>query len=239
MQPREPNILEPFSFSRASSGSTDLAGAQIDLGPRVEVTQVTSGRFANAIQRNTKTRHARQVIRENMTSSFVLDLEPEGSATVCRGWRYLFFNDGPTIHTVENIREQLGYRGRWENAGGWVQLEITLDDSICTRVGEYSHLIPNHASPWRLRFLPIAPRNHPLLSISALVCQPTNGEPVFGEDEPHVTAGILPGRWIVLGAGNGLKISVSASAVGGDEVPVVRVEYSSEPVRTNAWERSF
>lgn len=215
-----------------------LAKLQIDLDPGLEVTTLTPGRFANAIQKNTNARHALQVIREDATSSFVLNLEPDGSATVCRGWRYLFFNDGPQVHTSEHIREQLGYRGRWAYSGRWVHLNIKLDDSVCPRVGEYSQLIPDHFPEWHLRCLPIVPKNHPTLTTPILACQLTNLEGVFGEDQPHVVPGILPGQWLVLGAGNGLIIKVTASSVKADDMPVVRVEYSPELVRTNAWEHS-
>jgi hypothetical protein len=97
--------------TNASATETEpsaLAKLQIDLGPGLEVTTLTPGRFANAIQQNTNARHALQVIREDMTSAFILHLEPDGSATVRRGWRYVFFNDGPQVHTSEHIREQLG-----------------------------------------------------------------------------------------------------------------------------------
>ena len=242
-------ISETFSSLAAASHSSGagtsepdrsgLTEPQIDLGPGVGLTPLTPGRFANAIQKNTLAMHALQVIREDATSSFILNLKPDGSATVCRGWRYLFFNDGPEVHTSEHIREQLGYSGRWKHTGEWVQVDVTLDDGVCPRVGQYSHLVPNHSPEWHLRCLPIEPREHPVLTTPALACQPTNVEPVFGEDEPHVVAGILPGRWLVLGAGNGLRIKVAASSVDGEETPTVQVEYSPELIRTNAWEHSF
>ncbi len=216
-----------------------LAKLEIDIGPELEVTNPTPGRFANAIQKNTNARHALQVVRENATSSFVANLELDGSATVCRGWRYLIFNDGPNVHTSEHIREQLGYRGHWEHKGEWAYLHIRLDDSVCPRVSEYSQMVPSHSPEWHLRCLPIVPKRHPVLTVPALACQLTYGEPVFGEDEPHVVAGILPGRWLVLGAGNGLRITITASSVGGHESPVVRVESSPDPVPTNAWEHAF
>lgn len=238
--PSDSAAVSPSSGASASEPEhAALAKLQIELGQGLEVTTLTPGRFATAIQKNTNARHALQVIREDMTSAFILNLEPDGSATVCRGWRYVFFNDGPQVHTSEHIREQLGYRGRWEQRGRWVHLDIKLDDSVCPRVGQYSQLVPDHSPEWHLRCLPIVPRNHPTLTTPILACQLTNLEPVFGEDQPHVVPGIFPGRWLLLGAGNGLRINVVASSVGGDDAPVVRVEYSPEPVRTNAWEHPF
>lgn len=232
------------TFSSLAAGASEpgrsgIAGPQIDLGPGASVTPLTPGRFANAIQKNTFATHALQVIREDATSSLILNLKPDGSATVCRGWRYLFFNDGPEVHTSDHIREQLGYSGRWKRTDEWVQVDVTLDDGVCPRVGQYSHLAPNHSPEWHLRCLPIEPREHPLLTTPVLACQPINVEPVFGEDEPHVVAGILPGRWLVLGAGNGLRIKVTANSVGGEETPTVQVEYSPDLIRTDAWEHSF
>lgn len=242
-------MSETLSTLAAASRSADtnasetepsaVAKLQSDLGPGLEVTPLTPGRFANAIQQNTNARHALQVIREDSTSAFILHLEPDGSATVCRGWRYVFFNDGPQVHTSEHIREQLGYRGRWAPRGEWAYLDLQRDDSVCPRVGQYSQLVPDHASEWQLRCLPIVPRNHPTLMTPILACQFATLESVFGEDQPHVVPGILPGRWLVLGAGNGLRIHVVASAVDSDDVPVVRVEYAPEPVRTNTWEHPF
>lgn len=229
----------PTGFSMSEPNRPDRAGLQIDLGPGLQIGRFTPGRFANAIQKNNNARHALQMIREDTTSSFVLNLETDGSATACRGWRYLFFNDGPETHSTEHIREQLGYRGRWEHRGAWLHVDIKRDDAVCPSVGQYTHLIPHHSPEWRLRCLPIEPSGHPLLITPTLACRPINVEPVFGEDEPHVVAGIIPGRWIVLGAGNGLKIKVASNSVNGDEVPIVRVEFSPEPVRTNAWEHSF
>ena len=216
-----------------------LADSQIDVGPDWSVDSFKPGRFANAIQKTTNARHALQAIREDMTSSFILNLEPDGSAAVCRGWRYLFFNDGPQIHTTEQIREQLGYRGHWEQQGAWVLVSLTIDDSVCARVAQYGNLVPHHATEWQLRFLPLAPKNHPTLTVPILACQPVNPEPAFGEDEPHIVPGILPGRWLVLGMGNGLRIKLAAHSIGSDEAPDVRVEVSPEPLGTDAWENSF
>jgi hypothetical protein len=202
------------------------------------------GRFTNAIQRTTFAHHARQVVREDGTSSFVLDLGADGAATLRRGYRYAFFNDGPTTHTHEHLREQLGYRGRWEPQDGWVHLHLELDDGVCPRVGEYTNLIPNHTPRWHLRCVPIVPAGHPLLDAPALACRALHGDPPyetpdFGEDEPHTVPGVLPGRWIVLGVGYGLRFRVDAHSVGGGEPPDVRVARSAAPVPLDTWERSF
>jgi hypothetical protein len=197
-------------MSETSPPPTNAAGPAVaggapspDLGDGVQVTRFTPGHFANAVQKNTRAGHAMQQITGDSTSSFVLNLDPDGSATVCRGWRYLYFNDGPEVHTSERIREQLGYRGRWIHRGDGVDFDLRQADGVCARVARYSHLIPDHATQWHLRCFLVAPRPHGALGAPALVCRSSNPEPVFGEDEPHVVEGVLPGPWLILGPGTG------------------------------------
>lgn len=216
-----------------------LEKIQKDLGEEWEIMTFIPGRFANAIQKKSTTRHALQIIREDMTSSFILNLQPDGTATVCRGWRYLLFNDGPLVQTNEHIREQLGYRGFWEYTDDWVSLNLKLDDSVCTRIGEYSQYVPNHSSEWQLHCLPIMPKGHSNLTVPVLVCLLTNVESEFGENEPHIATDILPGRWIVLGSDNGLRIKIDTNSISDSEAPVVRVAYSADPVEVNSWMHSF
>lgn len=215
-----------------------VAEPQFNLGPGIEASDFAPGRFANAIQRQKNSRHALQVIREEGTSSFILTLNHGGEATACRGWRYVSFNDGPQVHSTENIREQLGYRGRWEHNSGLIHVHLTIADDVCPRIGQYNQLVPTHSLQWQLRCLPIHPTNHSVLTMPALACQLPNAEPVFGEDEPHAVAGILPGRWIILGPGNGLRIRVT-NLGGGEIADVIQVDHSVEPVQVDAWEHPF
>lgn len=225
--------------STASGPAAADRDPPLDLGPAVQVEPFAPGRFANAIQKNTDARHALQVIRGDATSSFVLDLAPDGSATICRGWRSLFFNDGPQVHTSEQTREQLGYRGRWTRRGDAVDVDVRLADDVCARVGQYSHLVPDHAAEWRLRCLLVAPRPHGALAVPALVCRSSNAQPVFGEDEPHVVEGILPGPWLILGPGDGLRIKIDATSVTGDRPPAVHLEPSRDRIGADAWQTAF
>jgi hypothetical protein len=231
----------PSGAGVAASDSTTppIAGSPLDLGAGLEVTAAAPGRFANAIQKNTNARHAMQVIRGDATSSFVLNLDPDGTATVCRGWRYLFFNDGPDVHVSEQIREQLGYRGRWKRRGDEVDVDVRLAEDVCTRVGQYNHLVPSHATEWHLRCLLVTPRNHPTLATPALVCRTPNAEPVLGEDEPHTVPAVLPGHWLVLGPGNGLRIKMQVRSVAGGKPPIVQVEPSRDRIEADAWEHPF
>jgi len=210
-----------------------------ELADGLKASPFAPGRFANAIQKIRNAKHALQVIREDSTSSFVLDLSPDGTATVCRGWRYLFFNDGPRVHTMEHIREQFGYRGFWDRDGVWVNVKVALDDTVCPAVREYSHLIPNHANAWRLRALAIEPVGHSVLPAPALICQFIENQAIFAEDEPHLVTGLLQGRWIVLGAGDGLRIKLVVNADTGEEVLTLHAADSAERVESDSWEHSF
>lgn len=215
-----------------------------DFGPGVDMTAIAPGRFANAIQRSRHGVHGLQVVREDLTSSFVLDLLPDGMVRVCRGWRYQSFNDGPEVHTAQHVREQLGYRGEWTSRDGWVDLHLERDDGVCPPVGQYSDLVPRHRAEWHGRGLPVAGEAHPWLSRPVLACQFPEVERTFGEGEPHVISGVLPGTWLLLGAGNGLRIHVQGGAAApgdeaGKEAEVVRLEHTTEPIGPDAWERSF
>ncbi len=143
---------------------------------------------------------------------------------------------------MENLREQLGYHGQWEARDGWIQVALKRDEGGCPSIGQYTNLIPNHAENWKLRCLPAVPDNHSLIKTSILLCQfASDGqrEPVFGEDEPHTVAGLIEGTWIVLGAGNGLRIKSIANLSSTGTSPLVQVEKASEPILPSAWEQSF
>src|SRR5262245_55536569 len=140
----------------------------IDLGPGWEMTPLAPGRFSNRIQKHTTRTHAFQVIREQTTSSFVLDLELDGTATLCRGYQYSLFNDGPEVHTTEHIREQRGYRGRWEHSDGWAHLDLVLDDGVCPRIEPSGGGRPLHAGEWHLRCLPLVPETGATLTTPIL-----------------------------------------------------------------------
>ena len=212
----------------------------LDHGDGGQATPFAPGRFANAVQKTTNAGHAMNQISGDETSSFVLNLDPDGSATVCRGWSYLYFNDGPEVHTSERVREQLGYRGRWTRRGDGVDVDVRRVDDVCARVAQYSHLIPRHAAAWHLRCQLAAPGPHSALAAPALVCRSPNPYPDFGEDEPHVVDGVLPGPWLILGRGDGLRIRVDATSVDGSgPPPAVRVEPSRDRIGADAWQTSF
>jgi hypothetical protein len=193
------------------------------------------GRYENTLLRTTDATHALQHIREETASSFVLEMTPDGGATLCRQWRYISTNRGPAVQTEERIREQLGYRGRWRRAGDEVHVELERDDTVCPRIGEYLELVPRHADRWELVCIPVVGVDEPGLAGAAmLLCPSPFPSPRFGEDEPHLVGGVIlegdgrdpgPHRWIVLAADGGVRIRAERSSVeasGKEEVTMER-----------------
>src|SRR5690606_10882396 len=106
------------------------------LGADLVPSAFVPGRYAIAIQRTLHGTHALQVLDEDSTSTLVLELGADGTATACRGWRYLFRNAGPEVQTEDRYREQRGYRGRYTVVDGVAELELTIDDAVCPHVFE-------------------------------------------------------------------------------------------------------
>jgi len=199
------------------------------------------GRFASLVQRTVFRTDRLRVVRDDLTSSFVLELLADGSARACRGWRYLSTVDGPEVHRTEHLREQLGYEGRWTPEDGWTRLEVHRVDAACPRIAEYTELVPHHAEEWRLRCVALAPAaGTPRLPEILLACEPAWPHPLFGEDEPHLVPGLVPGRWILLGSGHGLRVRSRAQQEGsGPAEPEVEIEAAPDRVEADSWTRSF
>lgn len=207
----------------------------------LEIIPFSSGRFVNAIQSNKAFTHAMQLVREETTSSFVLNLLPNGTATLCRGWRYLFFNNGPNINASEHIREQLGYSGSWAKNNEWIEVSLKLDQEVCQTVQEYTQLVPNHSNKWSLRCLPILIKNHSTLTNPVLICQLDQFNDTFGEGLPHSIADILfEGRWIILGTTNGILMKIDEDKMNNsNQSGVTSINIAPSALKENAWELSF
>lgn len=215
---------------------------QEDLSLKFDVTRFDSVRFSNVIQKNYKGTHADQVIREETTSSFILELKSDGTATACKGWRYLFFNSGPQVNETEHIHEQLGYSGKWNRIqnDGWLNLDLFYDDSSCPDIREYSKLIPKHSLQWHLHCLPLILKDHPKIKYPILACQFIDQDKVFGEDEPHlITDNVHQEQWLLLGAGNGLKIKIISNDLNNENMQTVQIDLAPERVTTDDWKQSF
>jgi hypothetical protein len=210
----------------------------IVLGPGFAPAAFAPGRYATAIQRTMHGTHALQVLNEHSTSSFVLDLAADGTATACRGWRYEFRNNGPQVHTEDRYREQQGYRGRYTVNGGAAEVVLALNNEVCPHVFE-GGLALARAPSVKLRCVLATPSRETQLSAPVLLCQPTDGRPT--ELDPYVLEQIAPAGWFALGSGNGLRVWVTGRPPGaqaGDAVKAT-VKMAEAPLGENAWEQAF
>lgn len=178
------------------------------------------GRYATEIRRMMHGTHALQVLNEDSTSGFTLELAADGTATACRTWRYVFRNDGPEVHTEDRYREQQGYRGRYTVVDGVaeVELALALDDAVCPHVFE-GELALARAPSLALRCVRATPAGAGPITVPVLLCRPAGGRPE--ELEPYVVEQIAPAGWFALGDGAGLRVSVTGRPPGahvGDEV---------------------
>lgn len=187
----------------------------------MDTTFPIPGRFANAVHKSTTATHALQLVRDAVTSCVVLELADDGTATLVRGHRAVFTNDGPEVHTAETVREQLGYRGRWTADGGGWRVELTRDDTVCPPVGEYTYPPHSRAATWELRCSAGA---WPGVPTPVLVCEPSDA----AEAAPHAVGGV-----IVLAAGNGVRFTLTGYELGVE--PPAAASPAADPIRTDDW----
>jgi hypothetical protein len=222
----------------ASGASTEGDKPALELGPNLEPAAFSPGRYALVVQRDMQGVHAQQLVREDSTSSFVLELTADGNATACRGWRYSMFNDGPDVRSEERFREQQGYRGRHTVQAGIAEVELELDDSVCQPERQFT-LVPRRSSPVTLRCALAIPRDHSSLAAPVLLCRWIGLE--TREADPLLLPGLAPEGWMVLGSGNGLRVKVSGGLpeMAGGEPPSIQVESPPVPLDHHAWEKPF
>jgi hypothetical protein len=210
----------------------------IALGHGFAPAAFAPGRYATAIQRTMHGTHALQVLNEDSTSAFALDLAADGTATACRGWRYEFRNDGPEVHTEDRYREQQGYRGRYTVVDGVAEVALALDNAVCPHVFE-GGLALARAPSVLLRCVLATPDATGQISAPVLLCRPADGKPA--ELDPYVVEQLAPPGWFALGSGNGLRVWVTGRPQGaqeGDDVNAT-VKAADAPLGANAWERAF
>jgi hypothetical protein len=211
---------------------------RIALGHGFTPVAFSPGRYATAIQRTMHGTHALQVLKEDSTAAFTLELTADGTATACRGWRYEFRNDGPQVHTADHYREQQGYRGRYTVNDGVAEVVLELDNAVCPHVFE-GELALARAPRLTLRCVVAAPPPATSLTAAVLLCQPQGDRPM--ELDPQVVESIAPAGWFALGSGNGLRVWVTGRPAGaqkGDEVKAL-MKPADPPLTLNAWEQAF
>jgi hypothetical protein len=212
---------------------------RIALGPGFAPAGFAPGRYATAIQRTLQGTHALQVMNEDSTSAFSLELAADGAATACRGWRYVFRNDGPDVHSEDNYREQQGYRGRYQLVDGVAEVELARDDTVCGHVFQGA-LALARAPSVRLRCVLATPSRGSLPGAPVLLCRAADAPPPT-ELAPQLVESLAPADWFVLGSGHGLRIWVTGRPPGAQEGedPAVVVKAASAPFAANVWEHAF
>ncbi len=196
------------------------------------------GRYATAIQRTMHGTHALQVLNEDSTSSFVLNLAADGTATACRGWRYLFRNNGPQVNTEDGYREQQGYSGRYAVVNGVAELTLKLDNTVCPHVFEGALALVRTPNI-EMQCVLATPSGHGELSAPVLLCRSADGKPV--ELEPYIVEKFAPAGWFALGSGSGLRVWLTGRPPGAQagDATEAKVKLASELVGENAWEQAF
>jgi len=221
------------------TGSTTVGVVpNIPLGHRLTPTAFAPGHYATAIQRTMHGTHELQVLNEDSTSIFALELTPDGTATACRGWRYLFHNDGPEIHTEDRYREQQGYRGRYTVVDGIAEVLLSVDNGVCPPLFE-GGLALARAPSLKLRCVRATPSGTSPIPVPVLVCRSVDGKP--SELEPHMVEQLAGAGWFALGSGNGLRVWLTGRPPGAQEGDDVRatVKVANAPLSTNSWEQAF
>ncbi len=203
-------------------------------GVQVELTAFVAARYANVTEISVHaTREGTTHESTTAKSSFVLTFGADGLVTGCRGQRVASYLDGGKVSHETRYQEQQGYSGRWKRGEPWVDVELEPDNKTCPQLRRFVDLEPK---PWRLRCLSVA-RAGPLSS-GGLVCQKTNrAESQFDEEWGHTLSRILPDRWLVLGPGNGLRVTWREEGVGlhTEKNAVVGVTPAAAPIALDAW----
>jgi hypothetical protein len=223
--------------STSAPGSTGNVPA-VALSAGFVPAAFAAGRYAVAIKRTLHGTHALQVLGEDSMSSFVLELTPDGAATACRGWGYLFRNDGPDVQTEDRYREQQGYRGRYAVVDGIAEVELEKDPQVCAPRFEGT-LALARASTLKLRCLVAAPPAGSQLSAPVLLCQ--SGGQAHPELGPYLVDELMPPAWFALGSGNGLRVSVTGRPPGAQEGEDLKAtaKTADAPLAFDAWEHPF
>lgn len=219
------------------TGSATGAVPKLALGAGLAPAAFAPGRYATAIQRTMHGTHELQVLNEDSTSAFALELAADGSATACRGWRYVFHNDGPETHNEDRYREQQGYRGRYTVADGVAEVVLSADNAVCPHVFE-GGLALARAPSLKLRCVLATPGRGSALPAPVLLCQPLDGKP--SELDPLVVEQLAAG-WFALGSGPGLQVWVTGRPPGAQEGDDVKAtaKVPSSPLPANVWDQAF
>lgn len=205
------------------------------LAPGFTSAAFAPGRYAAAIGRQLNGTHSLQVLKEDSTAVFAVELLADGTATATRGWRYISRNDGPQTHSQENYREQQGYRGTFVTSNGITDVVLNTDDTVCPHIFEGEYALDRAATVTLRCVRAVPPAELGVGATPVLLCQAAG----LREFEPQLVDGVAAGEWMVLGSGNGIEVRVTgrpSAARAGEPMQAV-VAVAPGPIALGAWQQ--
>ncbi len=181
-----------------------LSGAV--LSGEVETQRPSPGRFATHVRTTQSSSCSQSWSHYSATASLVLSIEADASVTACRGIAYQHVGGswdeaGGGADEGYSGQMQQGMSGTVTRKGDWLHLDLTPDDTVCPT--SRSGSILGADDRWSLRCTALTETaghaTQPLLGCQ-LAEEDTSGKLGF------TVHGALPGPWIVLGGGTGLRI---------------------------------
>jgi hypothetical protein len=186
------------------------------------------------IERNMAGAHARQHVTHRSFASLVVELEKDGKATACLGWRHAQTVDEPPQDRRFSVQQ--GFAGAHAVRDGRVEVALEPDQAVCPEVRKDQ--APPRKDAMSLRCVLARPRGHAHLTAPVLLCEWREADSFTLYD--FTADGLGPDRWVVLGSGNGLRARVTGHAISTDGAPVkVVAETPSEPIAPDAWDRAL
>ena len=223
--------------SPATASVTPPAVAAPTLAPGFTSAAFAPGRYATVVGRVLNGTHSLQVLSEDSTAVFAVELLANGTATATRGWRYISRNDGPQTHSQENYREQQGYRGTFSTHDGVTDIVLNADDTVCPHIFEGEYVLERAKSVTLRCARAVPPAELGVGATPVLLCQVVTAD--LREFEPQLVEGVAAGEWMVLGSGNGLEVRVTGrplAARAGEPMQAV-VAVAPGPIGLGAWQQ--
>ncbi|HEY0137871.1 MAG TPA: hypothetical protein VGB85_27485, partial [Nannocystis sp.] len=211
------------------------APATLPAAAPAPVQTRVAGRHALGAHKTVQGTHQRNFYREDTRAALVVELAEDGGVTACRGLHSRSSHHTDHGTDARDLRDQQGYRGRWSQRDGELDLRFAPDAAVCPTTRAYTNLEPR---PWHLRCTMVTPQEHPQLASAALACRLINrGELMFSEEYGLELPGILPDPMILLGRGDGVEVEWSAdSLVPPDSAPEVEVRPAVKRIEAGSWE---
>lgn len=219
----------------ASEGTRSPAPGEASSGetstPTGQVPAPTTQHYATLVRYDQLSSCSQSWSLFTSSASFVLDLEPDGSATACRGREFDQTGGGWDDESSHmRVREQQGFAGIWRQDGAWVDLKLQLDDGPCEQLRGYVNLEPK---PWHLRCRSFDHSTLVSLPSRVFACQFVGGS---SEDLGYATYGILDdvqGSWMVMGDGPGVEVRVVEDDMRAEPPTVQRAR---APIGAESWQ---